>query len=106
MSGLGYQRRDDGVTLFVRLTPKAGRDGIDGFENRGEGVEVLKARVRAVPEDGKANRAVIALIAVPMLRPLRLLRPRPHPRRRTATIPASQRATRSASPSSRTRSAT
>jgi uncharacterized protein (TIGR00251 family) len=52
-----------GVRLAVRLTPNGGRDGIDGFETDAAGERYLKARVRAVPEDGKANKALIEPIA-------------------------------------------
>ena len=48
--------------LPVRLTPKSGRDEIVGVEAFG-GANVLKARVRAVPEDGRANQALERLIA-------------------------------------------
>ena len=44
----------EGLTLHVRLTPKGGRDAIDGIETLSDGKAVLKARVRAVPEDGEA----------------------------------------------------
>ena len=63
MSALPYQIRPDGLLLHVRLTPKGGRDAIDGIEILSDGKAVLKARVRAVPEDGKANAALIKLIA-------------------------------------------
>ena len=49
--------------MAVRLTPKGGRDAIDGVETMSDGRAVLKARVRAVPEDGKANDALCKLIA-------------------------------------------
>lgn len=63
MSGLPYMPAPDGLILHVRLTPKGGRDAIDGIETLSDGKAVLKARVRAVPEDGKANDALIKLIA-------------------------------------------
>lgn len=44
--------------LSLRVLPNARRDEVVGFEN-----DVLKVRVRAVPEDGKANKAVIQLLA-------------------------------------------
>lgn len=54
----------DGVLRFaVRLTPRGGRDRIEGWMTGADGAKVLKARVSAVPEDGKANRALVALLA-------------------------------------------
>lgn len=51
------------IELRVRLTPSGGRDAIDGVERDAEGQAYLKARVTAVPEDGKANKALIALLS-------------------------------------------
>jgi hypothetical protein len=53
----------DGVTLAVRLTPKGGRDAIDGVDQLADGTVVLKARVRAAPSEGEANTALIRLVA-------------------------------------------
>jgi uncharacterized protein (TIGR00251 family) len=53
----------DGVLLTVRLTPKGGRDEVNGIETLSDGRAVLKARVRALPEDGAANAALVKLIA-------------------------------------------
>src|SRR5476651_2045446 len=52
-----------GVALVVRLTPKGGRDAIDGIETLADGRAVLKARVRAAPSEGEANEALCRLIA-------------------------------------------
>jgi uncharacterized protein len=53
----------DGVMVTVRLTPKGGRDAIEGVDTLADGSVVLKARVRAVPSDGAANAALLALVA-------------------------------------------
>ena len=52
-----------GVALSVRLTPKGGRDAIEGIEQLADGRSVLKARVRAAPSEGEANAALVRLIA-------------------------------------------
>ena len=52
-----------GLLLSVRLTPKSSRDALEGVETLSDGRAVLKARVRAVPEDGKANDALVKLVA-------------------------------------------
>ncbi len=51
------------MVLHVRLTPKSSRDALEGVEILADGARVLKARVRAVPEDSKANGALVALVA-------------------------------------------
>ena len=53
----------DGLTVAVRLTPKGGRDSIDGLETLADGSTVLKARVRAAPHEGAANEALCRLLA-------------------------------------------
>jgi uncharacterized protein (TIGR00251 family) len=53
----------DGLQLALRVTPRGGRDAIDGIETLSDGRCVLKLRVRAVAEDGEANRAVTELLA-------------------------------------------
>jgi uncharacterized protein YggU (UPF0235/DUF167 family) len=49
--------------VTVRLTPKGGRDAIDGIERLADGKCVLKARVRAAPSEGEANDALTRLLA-------------------------------------------
>jgi uncharacterized protein len=52
-----------GVTLAVRLTPKGGRDAIDGLAQMADGRAVLKVRVAAPPREGEANDALVRVIA-------------------------------------------
>jgi uncharacterized protein len=59
---LDLRRSSAGVTLKVRLTPKSARDEIVGVEDFG-GEAMLKARVRAIPKDGRANEALEKLVA-------------------------------------------
>jgi uncharacterized protein len=52
----------DGVTIRVHARPKSARDGVDGIEDTPDG-PVLKVRVRAVAEDGQANKAIGQAVA-------------------------------------------
>ncbi len=52
-----------GICVALRVTPRGGRDDIDGIETLANGRNVVKVRVRAVAEGGEANRAVIAMLA-------------------------------------------
>ena len=58
-----FRSRSDGIDLFVRLTPKAAVDRLEGLEVTTDGRSHLKARVRAVPEKGAANAALEKLVA-------------------------------------------
>ena len=62
-SALPWRIAPDGLMIRVRLTPKASRDAVEGIEETADG-PAIKARVRAVPEDGAANEAVEKLLAV------------------------------------------
>jgi uncharacterized protein (TIGR00251 family) len=59
---LNIRQTAEGVRVAVRLTPKAARDAIEGVDDY-DGETVLRARVRALPEDGNANAALEKLIA-------------------------------------------
>jgi len=52
-----------GVSIALRVTPRGGRDDIDGVETLADGRSVLKVRVRAIADGGEANRAVLGLLA-------------------------------------------
>ncbi len=49
--------------LTVRVQPKASADRVEDWAEDDAGRKFLKVRVRAVPEDGKANSAVQNLVA-------------------------------------------
>ncbi len=44
--------------IDVRLTPRGGRDRIDGWDGA-----VLRVRVAAPPADGRANESMVRLVA-------------------------------------------
>jgi uncharacterized protein (TIGR00251 family) len=52
-----------GISVALRVTPRSGRDDIDGLETLANGRIVLKVRVRAIADGGEANRAVTELLA-------------------------------------------
>src|SRR5512141_2106947 len=52
-----------GISVALRVTPRGGRDDIDGIETLANGRRVIKVRVRAIADGGEANRAVTELLA-------------------------------------------
>lgn len=58
-----YRQDKDGLTFQVRLTPNASKDVIEAWRAASDGSVHLAVRVRAVPEKGKANAALVALLA-------------------------------------------
>jgi uncharacterized protein YggU (UPF0235/DUF167 family) len=64
LSEAAFYRQGDGhVVVQLRLTPKGGRDALDGVTALSDGRLVLQARVRAAPDRGAANAAVEAVLA-------------------------------------------
>lgn len=47
----------------VKLTPKSSKDAVEGWDVDPEGRPILKVRVRAMPVEGAANAALVALLA-------------------------------------------
>jgi uncharacterized protein len=58
MVGLELQETAEGVVLRLRVAPGSRRDALRGVHGG-----ALKLAVSAPPEDGKANAAVLALLA-------------------------------------------
>ena len=57
------QKLPDGIKLFIRLSPKAKREGLEGIYIDPDGNQRLKIAVPAAPVDGKANEALIKWLA-------------------------------------------
>jgi uncharacterized protein len=57
------------MQLAVRVTPRGGRDAVEGWARDAEGRPVLKVRVAAAAADGAANAAVLVLLAKALGRP-------------------------------------
>ncbi|NGX57849.1 MAG: hypothetical protein K940chlam3_00746 [Chlamydiae bacterium] len=53
-----YKKFENGIILNVKIIPKSQNDLIVGWEEN-----ILKIRLNAVPEKGKANRALINLLS-------------------------------------------
>ena len=51
------------MRLAVRLTPRGGREAIDGWAVDGDGRPYLKVRVAAPPVEGAANAALLGFLA-------------------------------------------
>jgi uncharacterized protein YggU (UPF0235/DUF167 family) len=57
------------MRLAVRVTPRGGRDAVEGWTQDEAGRPMLKLRVSAAAADGAANAAVVALLAKALGRP-------------------------------------
>ena len=52
-----------GLLLSVRVTPRSSRDEVTGLHTAADGTVSLAVKVTAVPDKGKANKAVIETLA-------------------------------------------
>ena len=62
-SAVPWRYSSDGISVALRVTPRGGRDDIDGIETLADGRSVVKVRVRAIADGGEANKAVTELLA-------------------------------------------
>jgi uncharacterized protein YggU (UPF0235/DUF167 family) len=60
---LPWSRRAQGLLVQCRLTPRASQDRLIGLVRLADGKPVIAVKVRAVPEHGKANLALLQLLA-------------------------------------------
>ena len=58
-----FQATPDGVRVRVRLTPRAGRNTVDGVDRDADGRHRVRVRVTAAAEKGRANTAMAKLLA-------------------------------------------
>ena len=56
-------RHADGARVALKVTPRAAASSVQGVEVDGAGQAYLAVRVNAPPEAGKANAALIKLLA-------------------------------------------
>ncbi|MBE9554683.1 MAG: DUF167 domain-containing protein [Proteobacteria bacterium] len=63
MAGAPFSESADGALVAVRLTPKSSANAIRSIAQDADGSVHLKVTVTAVPENGKANAALLKLLA-------------------------------------------
>ena len=58
-----YELMDEGLRIFVRATSAAAKNEISGIWNGANGEQRLAVKVSAAPDKGKANDAIVKLLA-------------------------------------------
>jgi len=60
---LFFERVSSGLKIRLRLTPQGRAMMVDGIMKNSAGQMMLKATVTTAPEDGKANKALLKMLA-------------------------------------------
>ncbi len=63
MNATYWSLSGDDLVLRVKVSPNASKDAVEDIVTDADGRALLRIRVRAVAEKGKANKAVCALLA-------------------------------------------
>ena len=58
-----WRATDGGLSVELKVTPGAKADRVDGVELQDDGTALLRVRLKAPPADGKANQALVKLLA-------------------------------------------
>ena len=58
-----YRQTVKGLEVALRVTPKASVNRVQGIMEQSDGSKRLKIQVTSVPENGKANEAVIKVLS-------------------------------------------
>ena len=62
MSGF-YQILNDSILIHLKVIPNSSKNQIIGVLSDGKGGAYLKVKVTAIPESGKANKAIIKFLS-------------------------------------------